>query len=202
MEPYAAGAKVQTDDSVMVVQRTKILQQLHPLSVPVALRLTSRQVVTIHAPFSTTAPSSAGVQIPGANWVTVPPLLALHRHRRFHSDGPQSPLKQACFSPALCLTTGRSRVGVRTTKVNWAEATRTPQAISPKEHQDSRFQCREAVMLSPWTSATTWCVVCWTMVASPAGRSMEADKPHRSGTSSVAQILQKMSPPADILLAV
>ena len=157
---FAAGAKVRMDDSVTVVQRTKIHPRPHPLSALVALRLISRQVRTTPALFLTMAPSSVGVAMSSANWVTVPRHPVPHRRRRFHLADPQSPLKQVCTSPVLCLTTDLFRVGVKITKGNWAEATRTPQAISLKEHLDLPFQCLVAVQLSQWTSAITWSVVC------------------------------------------
>ena len=148
------------------------------------------------------APSSVGVAMPSVNWVMVPRHPVPRRRRRFHLDGPPSPLKQACTSPVLCLTTDLFRVGVKITKGNWAEATRTPQAISLKEHQDSRFQCRVVVQLSQWTSAITWSVVCWTTAALLAGPNTEVGKHRHSGTTSVAQILPRMLPQVVILLVV
>ena len=62
-----------------------------------------------------------------------------------------------------------------------------------------RFQCRVAVQLSQWTSATTWRVVCWTTAALLAGLSTAVDKHRHLGTTSVAQILPRMLPLAVIL---
>ena len=183
----------------MVVQRTRVHPRPHLPSALVALQLTSQQVETTPAPFLTTAPLHAGVAMPLANWVMVPLHPVLRRHRRFHSDDPPSPLKQAGISPVLCLTTARFRVGVKITKDSWAEVMKMRPRTLTKQHRDSRFQCRVAAQFLPWTSAITWLVVWWTTAALPVGVNTEVGKRHRSRPSSVMPILPRMSPQADIL---
>ena len=177
--PFAAGARVRMGDSVMAVQRTRVHPRPHLPSGLVALLSTSQQVETTPALFLMTAPSHAGVAILTANWVMVPPLLAHRRHRRFHSDDPPSPSKQAGISPVPCLTTARFRVGVKITKDSWAEVMKMRPRILTKQHRDSRFQCRVAAQSLPWTSAITWLVVWWTTAALPAGVNTEVGKRHR-----------------------
>jgi len=123
----------------------------------------------------------------------VPLHPVLRRHRRFHSDDPPSPLKQAGISPVLCLTTARFRVGVKITKDSWAEVMKMRPRTLTKQHRDSRFQCRVAVQFLPWTSAITWLVVWWTTAALPAGVNTEVGQ-----TPSLKTFFSDANPAKDV----